>query len=144
MRSDGDTTTETAPVDVRPRSDRVSVVAFGLLAYVVAVAVLLLLWNDAAGGLVQGWYDEYVREDGTVSGSGKWRSIEGKAFSGAATLLGTPAYFFAIPTSVLFAVLACERRSWREKALCIVCAPLSLYALYRMESIGLLRAVWGF
>jgi hypothetical protein len=115
--------------------------AFGLLAYVVTVGAILLVWNAQAGGLVQGWYEEYVGPDGQVSGSGKWRSEEGQSFHAVALLFGTWVYPVSIVATGLLLKLAAETSCLRRKLLSAGGAGLALYVLYRFMSLGLFRAV---
>lgn len=117
--------------------------AFGLLAYVVCVGLYLLYWNDHSGGLVQQWYAEY-EPDGVLSGSGKWRSIEGKAFQDAFMTFGIWVY----PASVIAAGLLLRAgwlvKGWPKKALAVGGALLALYVLFRWLRLGLWQAVFRF
>jgi hypothetical protein len=115
--------------------------AWALFAYVVGITALLLFWNRAAGGLVEGWYADYVSPDGLISGSGKWRTEEGKTFQTVALLLGTWVY----PGSLLAAGLLVRNAvRWpRQRLLYVAAAVGALYALYCLEALGLMRAVWS-
>lgn len=68
---------------------RRAVGAWALFAYLVGVTAFLLFWNASSGRLVEGWYADYVGPDGVLSGSGKWRTAEGKTFQNVALLLGS-------------------------------------------------------
>lgn len=115
--------------------------AWALFAYVVGVTAFLLFWNASAGGLVEGWYADYVGPDGVLSGSGKWRTVEGKGFQNAGLLLGTWVY----PGAVLAAgLLIGNAVRWpRLRLLYLAAACGALYAVYRLHTLGLLRAISG-
>lgn len=120
---------------------RRAVGAWALFAYVVGVTAFLLFWNASAGGLVEGWYADYVGADGILSGSGKWRTVEGKAFQTVALFLGTWVY----PGAVFAAGLLIRNAvRWpRQRLLYVAATGGALYALYRLHTLGLLRAVLG-
>ena len=124
-----------------PLAPRRAVWAWALFAYVVGVTAFLLFWNASAGGLVEGWYTDYVGPDGVLSGSGKWRTVEGKAFQNVALLLGTWVY----PGAFLAAGLLIRNAvRWpHQRLLYLAAASGALYALYRLHTLGLLRAVSG-
>lgn len=120
---------------------RMRIAAVALWTYVIAVGTIILWWNAAAGGLVQGWYEEYVGADGLLSGSGKWRTMEGEAFENVALLYGTWVYPFSLIAAALFLRLGFEVRGWGRKLLCMLGCATAVYVLYRFLALGLFRAV---
>lgn len=125
-------------------SHRQSWWAPGFLAYVIGVGGLILYWNAQSGGLVQNWYAEYMGSDGILTGSGKWRSEEGKAFQNTALLLGIWVYPFSLIAAGLFLKLAVEVPGLARKLLCLGSAGAALYVLYRFLELGLFTAVTSF
>ena len=120
---------------------RMRLVAVALWAYVITVGTIILWWNAAAGGLVQNWYEEYVGPDGQLSGSGKWRTVEGEAFENVALLFGTWVYPFSVIAAVLFLWLVVRVRGSGRKLLCVLGCATAVYVLYRFLALGLLRSV---
>jgi hypothetical protein len=82
--------------------------------------------------------------DGVLTGSGKWRSEEGKAFQNTVLLLGTWVYPFSLITAGLFLKLAVEVPGFARKLLCLGCAGAALHVLYRFLKLGLFTAVTSF
>jgi heme A synthase len=107
----------------------------------VTVTACLLYWNAQGGGLVEQWYADYVGQDGVLTGSGKWRTEEGKAFQTVALLFGICVYPAAVLAAGLLIRQAVRVRRMASRLLCLAAALLALYALYQLEALGLLRAV---
>jgi hypothetical protein len=118
--------------------------AWGFLAYAIGIGGFILYWNARSGGLVQNWYAEYVGQDGVLTGSGKWRTEEGRAFQNTALLLGTWVYPFSLIAAGLFLKLAVEDSGVARKLLCLGSAGVALYVLYRFLELGLFTAVTSF
>jgi hypothetical protein len=126
------------------RTFRNRIVAFALLAYVVTVGSMLLYWNAAGGGMVEGWYRAYVGPRGQIEGSGKWRDPEGKAFQDMALLFGLWVYPLSLVAAGLFARLTWQSKGVGKRAAFVVCGFAALYVLYRFLKLGLFTAVTSF
>jgi hypothetical protein len=88
------------------------VIAIILFAYVLIIGGYILWWNQRAGGLIQGWYHEYMGADGEIHGSGKWRipiffedpTLDArKGFPEFALLFGSWIYPFSVIAILIFA-----------------------------------------
>ncbi|MGV3719783.1 MAG: hypothetical protein ACO1SX_02645 [Actinomycetota bacterium] len=123
------------------RTARLRILAFSILAYVVTVGVFLLFWNAAGGGMVESWHEEYRGPNGDGSGSGKWRTLDGKAFQNIALLFGTWVYPLSLVAAALFARLAYQRAGSGRRLFYIGCGGVALYILYRLLRLGLIAAV---
>lgn len=115
--------------------------AWAFLAYAVTVTAIILYWNAQGGGLVEQWYADYVGSHGVQSGSGKWRSEEGKTFQNMALIFGPGVYISALLAAGLHVRQAVLVRRVALRFLHLAAAALALYALYRLETLGLIRAV---
>lgn len=133
-----------AHLPATPLKPRAELWAWALFGYVILVTAFLLYWNAQGGGLVQQWYEDYVGADGQITGSGKWRTEEGKAFQTVALLFGTWVYPAATVAAGLLVRVMFRVRGLPRQLLYLAAAALSLYALYLLHAMGLMRAVSSF
>jgi len=115
-------------------------VALAICAYVLIVGSFLLLWNWHGGGMIQQWHEEYFLT-GVLSGSGKWRTDEGKTFCRMALLFGIWVY-----PGAFFAQVFLLRRAWMsstiiQRGVYGLGAAGCFYILFRFISLGVFRAV---
>jgi hypothetical protein len=123
-------------------TNRRLITAFILFFYVIVIGGYLTWWNESEGGLVQGWYREYVGEDGHLSGSGKWR-VHGD-FRFFALFFGTFVYPFSLIAAFLFLLELKRAPEKMEKIILISCAAIALAITGYFLCIGLFRAVSPF
>ncbi|OVE78377.1 hypothetical protein BVX98_00430 [bacterium F11] len=114
---------------------------FILLVYVTVIGTWTLVLNYQGGGLIQGWYSEYAGNNNELSGSGKWRTDEGRSFQNFSLLFGTWVYPFSLIASVIFIIGIVKTREILKKALYAISAIVPLYFLYRFVSLGLIQAI---
>ena len=127
-----------------------TIIALILFAYVLFIGGYILWWNQSEGGLVQGWYREYIDANGNLQGSGKWRlpvfftdhSYDSRAgFRDFALLFGSWVYPFSVISSGMLSVKGFSDKKNSCKIFFFGCAALSLIILSSFLYLGIFRAV---
>lgn len=117
-----------------------------LFAYVVIIGGYTLYWNESGGGMVQGWYREYMDEDGEIHGSGKWRISFFRpdiraGFQPFTFWFGSWVYPFSVISASIFIVKGWRQKNPRNKILLFGAAAISLCILAAFLDLGVFTAV---